>query len=97
MLDRHNPLYSLVSKGLIDSTLGAVLSNDKEEGKIIGRLLEAAISATKKANEEARKTNVPVYFEENGKVFAIDSIGNKKFIKNLEKPSKQFPIQFKLT
>ena len=89
-------LELLVSGGLVGAALGALLSKDKEDGILIGGLLGAAISATMQANQEARKTNIPVYIEENGKIVAIDSSGNKALIKNLEKSSEKFPEQIKL-
>lgn len=96
MLIKDKTLDSLVTGGLIGAALGALLSKDKEEGIMIGGLLGAAISATMQANQEARKTNIPVYVKENGQIFAVDSSGNKVFIKNLEKPSEKFPERFKL-
>ena len=96
MLNQDKTLDSLVSGGLIGSALGLLLSKDKEEGMIIGGLLGAVITATMKANQEARKTNIPVYIKEKGKIFAIDISGNKKFIKNIEKSTESFSGQFKL-
>lgn len=96
MLNQDKTIDSLVSGGLIGAALGMLLSKDKEEGMIIGGLLGAAITATMKANQEARKTNIPVYIKENGKIFAVDASGNKRFIKNIEKPIGIFSGQFKL-
>ena len=96
MPNQDKNLELLVSGGFVGAALGALLSKDKEDGILIGGLLGAAISATKQANQEARKTNIPVYIEENGNIIAIDSSGNKALIKNLEKPTEKFPEQFKL-
>lgn len=89
-------IESLIKGGLIGAALGALLSKDKEEGAIIGSLLGAAFSATLKANEEARQTNVPVYVEEDGKLYEISSTGDKRFIKNIKKPAIDWPLRFKL-
>lgn len=82
--------------GLIGAALGALLSKDKEEGAIIGALLGAAFSATLKANEEAQKTNVPVYVAEEGKLYAIEPGGAKRFVKYLKKSTTKYPNRFKL-
>ncbi len=92
----NKTLESLISDGFIGVTLGNVLSMDQEEGSAFGLMLGAAISATISANNEAKKTNIPVYTEENGKLFAIDSSGTKKFIKNINKSDCKFPEKFKL-
>lgn len=89
-------LQALVAGGLIGAALGAILSKDKEEGGIIGALLGAAFTATLAANEEARKTNVPVYIEEDNKLYAILPGGEKKFIKDLVKPKLNGSTSFKL-
>lgn len=96
MGNHDQTLETLITGGFIGAALGALLSKDTEDGVVIGGLLGAAISATLKANEAARKTNIPVYVEENGKLYAIDFNGNKKFIKHIAKPSEKFPEQFKL-
>ena len=89
-------IETLIKGGMIGAALGAFLSKDKEEGAIIGALLGAAMSATLKANEEAQRTNVPVYVEENGKLYEISPSREKRFIKNIKKPSRGLPDQFKL-
>jgi hypothetical protein len=89
-------LDSLIKGGLIGAVLGSFLLKDKEEGAIIGGLLGAAISATIKASEEAQKTNVPIYVEEEGKLYEISPSREKRFIRNLKKPVKSLPDQFKL-
>ncbi len=96
MLNQDKTLDSLVSGGLIGAALGLLLSKDKEEGMAIGGILGAAISATMKANQEAKKTKIPVYIKENSKIFAVDASGNKRFIKRIEKPTQNFSGQFKL-
>lgn len=89
-------LESLIKGGVIGAMLGAFLSKDKEEGALIGGLLGAAISATLRASEEAQKTNVPVFVEEDGKLYEITSSREKRFVRNLKKPQRSFPGRFKL-
>lgn len=96
MKNENATLESLIKGGMIGAVLGAFLSKDKEEGAVIGGLLGAAILATIRANEEAQKTNVPVYVEEDGKLYEIISSREKRFIKNLKKPTRSLPEQFKL-
>lgn len=91
-----NILQSLVTGGFIGATLGALLSKNKEEGAAIGALAGAVILATYKANERAQKTNLPVYVEEDGNLYVIESGGEKRFIKNIPKPTISFPEHFKL-
>jgi hypothetical protein len=91
-----NTIESLVKGGLIGAALGAILSKDKEDGAMIGALLGAVFSATLQANQNARKTNVPVYVEENGKLFVIEPNGTKLFIRDIQKPTLNYPKRFKL-
>lgn len=73
------------------------LSNENDDDLLIGYIIESAIRATKRAYEEARKTNIPVYFSEGEILYSIDSKGNKKYIKEIKKPTEKYPSQFKLT
>jgi hypothetical protein len=96
MKDENSTIEALIKGGLIGAALGALLSKDKEEGAAIGALVGAAISATVRANADAQKTNVPLYIEENSKLFEVHASGERRFIKDLKKPTQQFPGQFKL-
>lgn len=89
-------IETLVTGGAIGALLGAVLSKDKEEGAIIGALLGAAFAATLKAGEEAKKTKLPMYEEENGILYVITPSGEKRFIRKLKKPSRHSSERFKL-
>lgn len=96
MSRKDDTLESLMAGGLIGAALGALLSKDKDEGAIIGALLGAAFSATLKANEEAQKTNVPVYVVEEGKLYAIEPGGTKRLIRYLKKSTAKYPNHVKL-
>lgn len=78
-------LESLIAGGLIGAALGALLSKSKENGATIGALAGAAILATFKASEQAKKSKVPILYEENGLLYEIQPNGKKRFIKELEK------------
>ncbi len=87
---------SLLAGGLIGAALGALLSKSKGDGALLGALAGAAILATFKANEQAQKTNVPVYVEQDGSLYEIQPGGNKIFIKTIEKSNVKLPKHFKL-
>ena len=89
-------LESLIKEGFLGASLDALLLSDQEEGLTFGLILGAAISATISANNDAQKTNIPIYIEEKGKLFAIEPSGTKKFIKNIKKIHHKFPDKFKL-
>lgn len=89
-------LANLIAGGLIGVALGALLSENDAERTTIGAIAGAAILATYKANEQAQKTNVPVLVEQNGKLYEIQPGGNKRFVKDLEKPKNKVPQYFKL-
>lgn len=90
-------IKSLITGGLVGAALGALVSKNKEEGSLLGAVAGAALLATFKANEKAMQTNVPMFIEENGSLYQIESGGNKKFIKKLEKPTVKLQENFKLT
>lgn len=96
MKDENVGIETLIEGGLIGAAFGALLSKDAEEGAVIGALLGAAFSATLKAGEEAQKTKVPVYVEENGALYYIGPNGERRFIKKLKKPAFELPEHFKL-
>lgn len=95
-LEKGATIESLIKGGLIGAALGALLSRDKEDGAVVGALLGAAIFATISANEEAKKTNLPLYIEEDGRLFEVHPSGKKRFIKDLKKPAQPISKQFKL-
>ena len=89
-------LKSLIVGGGIGAALGAFLSKRKGEGVGIGALAGAVLLATFKANENARKTNVPFYIEEDGSVFEINARGQKRFIKRIEPVQGKIHRKYKL-
>ncbi len=89
-------LKSLIAGGFIGAALGALLSKNKNNGGTIGALAGAVILATYRANENAQKTNIPVFIEENGIVYEVNSKGEKKFIKKIQESRKPVPEKFQL-
>lgn len=97
MKDENTTIEAMIKGGLIGATLGAFLAKDKEDGAILGAILGSAILSTLEANKEARKTNVPLYVEEDGKLYLVNSAnGQKRFIRNIKRNPAQFPYEFKL-
>ena len=90
-------LESLIAGGIIGAALGALLSKNKENGATLRALAGAAILATFKANEAAKKTNIPMFFKENNALYEVKADGSKHFVKNIEKPNKKLPQTFKLS
>jgi uncharacterized membrane protein YeaQ/YmgE (transglycosylase-associated protein family) len=96
MNNNNTTIESLVKGGVIGALLGAILSKDKEEGIVFGAILGAAVNATLKANKNALKTDLPIYIENNGKIYAVYANGKKTFIKEVENPVVSFPEEFSL-
>lgn len=92
----NKTLESLIKGGIIGASLGSMLLSDQEEGLTFGLMLGAAISATISANNDAQKTNIPIYIGEKGKLFAIEPSGTRRFIKNIKINNHKFPEKFKL-
>ncbi|MFP9117239.1 glycine zipper 2TM domain-containing protein [Flavobacterium sp. RNTU_13] len=89
-------LENLITGGVVGAALGALLSKDKREGATLGALAGAAILATFRANEEAKKSNVPLILEEEGNLYEISPDGQRRFLRKIEKPKITMPSQFKL-
>lgn len=91
-------IKSLIAGGIIGAGLGALIfQKNKDEGAILGALAGAAILATYKANEAARKMQLPMYIEEDNILYEIKADGSKHFVKNIEKSTKKLDQKFKLT
>lgn len=89
-------IESLIKGGIIGAALGALLSKNNKEAPFLGAIAGAAILATIKANEDARKTSIPLLLEEDGDLYEVQANGVKKFIRKIDKPTEQLPQQFKL-
>jgi hypothetical protein len=90
--DDKNVFQSLIAGGLIGAALATLLSKDKTLGALAG----AVILATYKANQEAKKTHLPICVEENGKLYEMQPDGEKKFIKDIPKPTPPLHRYFRL-
>ncbi len=87
---------SLIAGGHVGTDLGAILTTESEDNSHIAAIAGEAILATLEANEEARRSIVPVYVEEDGILYEYFSGGEKKFIKILTKPTRKIPANFKM-
>ncbi|MCZ8169186.1 hypothetical protein [Flavobacterium sp.] len=96
MNEEDKIVEELIAGGIIGAALGALISKNKGEGAIVGALAGAAIMATYKANEQAQKTNVPFYSEEDGVIYQIQPGGSKVFIRKIDKSTTKIPKRFKL-
>lgn len=97
MNDDNEIVETLIAGGVIGAALGALLSKNNGDGTILGAIAGAALLATFKANEQAQKTNMPMLFEEDGKLYETQPGGNKKFIRAINKPKVKLSANFKLT
>ncbi len=96
-MNRDNQiLQDLIIGGLVGATVGAMVSKKTDQGTILGAIAGAAILATYHANQEAKKTKVPVLIEKNGSIYEIQPDGKELFFKKIEKPSFNLPERFKL-
>jgi uncharacterized membrane protein (UPF0136 family) len=90
-------LESLVAGGIVGAALGALLSNkNKVEGVALGTIASAALLATYKANLAAKNAHVPLYFEEEGCLYEMQTTGVKRLIRKIEKPTEKLQAHFKL-
>lgn len=98
MSEKDEKIFELlVAGGLIGAALGALIAKSKRSGATIGAIAGAAILATFKANEQAKKYKLPVFIEEDGKLFEVQPDGEKKFIKLIPKHKLTLEKNFKLT
>lgn len=86
---------TVIAGGIIGASLEALLSKKTDVGLTLGALAGAVIFGTLKASEKASQTNIPMFFEENGSLYRLES-GVKTFVRELEKPNVTFPRKFKL-
>ncbi len=85
-------MESLIERGLVGAALGALINKNDD----LGVLAFAVLLATFRANENAQKTNIPVYIEQDGAIYELSGNGERKFIKRIEESNKQIPEFFKL-
>lgn len=88
-------VQSAIIGGLIGAALEALITGQNKNSGL-GMLAGAVISASLKANEEALKTDVPVYVKEKNNIYEIRSSGSKRLVKSLPGPQKKLPKRFKL-
>lgn len=95
MKNNDEILQSLIAGGLIGAALGALIADkDKQSGAELGALAGAVLFATFKANENAKKVNIPMIVEENNAIYEISPDGTKRFIKEIPKSKIEIPSNF---
>jgi outer membrane lipoprotein SlyB len=87
---------SLINNGFIGSAMGYILTG-KEKATALGTLAGTVILSALKANENAQKTNMPLVVEEDNVLYEVNAKGEKRFIKNILKPTIIIPNKFKLS
>lgn len=97
MSEKENAIFkSLLKGGVIGTTLSALLYKEKGQGAALGAIAGAAILASVEANENAKKTGIPLILEEDNVLYEVHSDGRKKRIKDLPKSNKTLPKNFTL-
>ena len=96
MKNDNEIVQSLIAGGVVGASLGALLISNTEQNTPLGTLASAAILATFKANEAAKKTNISMLFEEDGFLYQTQSGGIKQRIKKIVKPAIKLQDHFKL-
>lgn len=88
---------SLIVGGILGASLGALISkSNRGESTVLGALAGAAILASVKANEDAKRTNIPLILEEDNVLYEVFPDGSKKIIKHLPVSRKRLPAKFTL-
>lgn len=88
-------IKDLLTGGVIGASLGALIAKDKEDGFAIGGIIGAALVATFRAHERAKKSNLPLVYEENGFIYE-ELNGVKKVIREIKKPKTVLKNNYKL-
>lgn len=94
--EKEEIIDSLVAEGIIGAALGLLLSNDKTSGTLVGGLAGAALFGSLKANEQAKKTEIPMLVEEDHVIYQVNKNGQKKVYKTIPKRKHNLPNKFKL-
>lgn len=84
MESNNKIINDLIAGGVIGAALGTLIMDDKK-GVGIGAIAGAALFASLKANENAKKTNIPILVQEQDSLFKIMPNGERVFIKKIPK------------
>lgn len=95
MKNDNEIIESLIAGGIIGAALGALITNNKN-GAGLGAIAGAAILASFKANEQAKKINFPLIIEENNALYQLGKDGSKTLIKRLPRSSGHVAKEFTL-
>lgn len=91
-----NKIKSLMDKGQISTLIGERLISDQEDGEMECTIIYSAIFSTHIAFQEAKKTQLPLLFTENEKLYQLTPSGEKQFIKDLPRSNRKWNAQFNL-
>ena len=92
---KNDIIEGAIAGGLIGAALGALFTG-KSKGSIVSLIAGAAIGASLKALEKAKKTNIPVLYEENGSLYKLHPNGECEFIREIEQNEIDIPENFSL-
>lgn len=93
--NKYEIIEGALAGGIIGVALGSLLTG-KSRGALASFIVGAAIGASLKALKEAKKTNIPVLYEEDGVIYKLHPNGKRKFVKNLEQQKVEIPLNFTL-
>lgn len=97
MNKKNRPVPSRIINGTIEAIVKILLNSKIERGGFtLGNLAEAASLATEQAHKKALEFNVKLVTEVDGYLYESVAGGPKVKISKVVKPSKQFPVHFKL-
>lgn len=88
-------LNALVADGIIGAALAALITNSKSS-RSLGALAGAALFATLRAHENARKTNIPLVIVEQNVLYEINADGTRKMLKKIPRTDQRVPKRFRL-
>lgn len=93
--NKSDIITSAIAGGLTGAALGALLTG-KTKGALASLIAGAAIGASIQALEKAKKTNIPILYEENGSIYKLHPNGEIEFIKDIKRQEIVLPETFSL-
>jgi hypothetical protein len=78
-------IKKLIAEGIVGGTLATILTKGKEENILLATVAGAAILASYKARENAKKSNIPLLIERDGSLYQVKSDGSEVFIKTISR------------
>lgn len=94
-MSENEIITKALEKGIIGATLGALFTG-KSKVALASLIAGIAIGASFKAFKQAKKTNIPVLYEDNGSIYRLYSNGKLEFVKKIESNNTNIPERFSL-